>query len=331
MRALKRVAIVGLLASLAAGGAAFGDELATKLKQRVDEVLAGSRPLADVRLDVVWAQANRSALTVYGSGVGTWNHEKQFQLKAAGFKEMLRLLGKFGYFDMPENPKTVPEPGKVPHGPRIMRAVAVRVGDLQRNVVQSDRVYTLPALDALAGEMFAACEKAAAKGIIAGSLRDGLAKVAKGTLAPEVLSIVMNLPPRAAREGVPEAPGVVVSLDGSVLTWTAQMPGQSPATPVRLAIAAKRLRALAELLGERGFAKLPGNLYRDRYVDVRVAVLDRAQAIQARAFAGLDPTTHAAEQKALEDVIDAVMTLGPTDKGVPPAPAPSTPPAGAAR
>lgn len=317
MRTLKLVAIVGVLASLAAGGVAFGDELATKLKQRVDEVLAGTRPLGDVRIEVIWAQVDRRALTVYGSGVGTWNHEKQFQLKAAEFKEMLRRLDKFGYFDMPEKPKFVPEPSKAPLGPRIMRSVAVRVGDLERNVLQTDRVYTLPALDTLAGEMFAVCEKAAAKGIIAGSLRDGLAKVAKGTLASEVLSIVMNLPPVAARPGVPEAPGVVVSLDGSVLTWTAQAPGQAPASPVRVAIAPKRMRALAELFAERGFAKLPGNLYRDRYIDVRIAVLDRGQSVQARAFAGMDPASHAAEQKALGVVVDAILALDPSDKNVP--------------
>lgn len=315
MRILRRVVIVGLLASLAVGGVALGDELAAKLKVRVDEVLAGKRPLAEVRLDVALAQADRRVLTVFGSGVGVWNRAKQFQIKAAELKEMLGRLDKYRYFDMPENPKSVPEPSKAPHGPRIMRSVGIRVGDLQRNVLQTDRVYALPALEALAGEMFTLCEKAAAKGMIAGSLRDGLLKVARGTLAGEVLSIAVNLPPLAPREGRPGAPGVVILLEGRELTWTAQAPGQPPAVPVRIDIAPKRIRALAELFAERGFAKLPGNLYRDRYIDVRIAVLDRAQSVQARAFAGMDPATHAAEQKALGEVIDAILALDPGGKG----------------
>ncbi|MRR11355.1 hypothetical protein EG835_02465 [bacterium] len=83
-------------------------------------------------------------------------------------------------------------------------------------------------------------------------------------------------------------------------------------------ISAERVRSLAALLAGSGFEKLPPNLYRERYVDLRSTVLGRVHSIQARKFAGLDPSKNATQQKALEEIIGAILALGPPGQGRPP-------------
>jgi len=191
------------------------------------------------------------------------------------------------------------------------------VGDLERVVSQNDRVWPLPALETLVADLFKLCGKAASTGTGASTLADGLEKVAKGKLAPETLLVVLNIPPVAASESAPAANGVLAVLDGGALKWTEQAPGK-PADAVPVPISAERLRSLAALLAESGFGKLPPNLYRERYVDLRTSVLNRVHSVQARKFAGLVPSKSRAQQKALEKIIEAILALGPAGQGGPP-------------
>ena len=216
---------------------------------------------------------------------------------------------------MPERPK--PARNIEMNPPVVVRSVGVRVGDLERFVSQNDRVWPLPALETLVADLFKLCGKAASTGTGASTLADGLEKVAKGKLAPETLLVVLNIPPVAASATAPAANGVLAVLDGGALKWTEQAPGKaSEAVPAP--ISGERLRSLAALLAESDFEKLPPNLYRERYVDLRANVLDRVHSIQARKFAGLDPSKSLTQQKALEKIIEAILALGPPGKGGPP-------------
>jgi hypothetical protein len=307
-----------LLVLLSLGnGPALGDELAMRLKQQVNEVLDGQRPLAEVTLDVIGGRPGRSSLIVYGSGVGIWNREKQFSLTPDEHKELLKRLVASGLFEMPERPRPAKETEPSPDAPAILRAVGVKIGELERIVAQSNRVWPLPALDALVADLFKLCEKPASKGTGASTLTDGLEKISRGKLAPETLLVVLNLPPVAAGESSQAANGFVVAVEGGALTWSEQVPGRAAVT-ARSLVSAERIRSLAALLAGSGIEKLPGNLYRARYVDLNSTVLGRAKSIQAREFAGLKPGKLRAQQEALEKIIEAVLALGPTGQGPPP-------------
>jgi hypothetical protein len=83
-------------------------------------------------------------------------------------------------------------------------------------------------------------------------------------------------------------------------------------------LSAERIKALASLLAKSGIEKLPGNLYRARYVDLTSTVLGRVKSIQARNFVGLEPAKHPVQQEALEKIIEAILALGPPGQGLPP-------------
>ena len=325
----KGLVVASLLVMLSlVPGPALGDELATRLKQQVNEVLAGQRPPAEVTLEAIDGRPGRGHLTVYGSGVGVWNREKQFALTPDEHKGLLKRLVTSGLFEMPERPRPAKETEPSPDAPAILRAVGVKIGDLERVVAQTNRVWPLPALDALVADLFKLCEKPASKGTRASTLTDGLEKIAGGKLAPETLLVVLNLPPVAAGESSRAANGFVVSLEGSALTWSEQVPGE-PAVTLKSRLSPERIKALAALLAQSGVEKLPGNLYRARYVDLTSTVLGRSKSIQARSFAGLKPGKHPAQQEALERIIEAVLALGPPGQGPPEGPSAAGKPEGA--
>jgi len=290
-------------------GAARGDELATTLKKRVEEVLSGQRPLSEVRLEVVGGRPNRQSLVVYGSGVAIWNQEKQFVLPPAEHKELLRRTVGAGLFEMPERPRPARNVEPSPNAPVIVRAVSVRVGELERTVAQNDRVGTFQGLETLVAELFLLCEKPASRGAGAATLTEGLRKIADGKLALETLQLVLNIPPVAASAAQKAASGVLVVLDGGVVTRTEQPPGKA-GVAVTVPVTAERLRSLVNVLAGSGLETFPVNLYRERYVDLNARVLSRARVVQARKFAGMDPAKHRAQQEALENVIQSILALG---------------------
>jgi len=133
-----------LLGAASAGAATAGDELASQLKQRVGEVLAGTRPMSEVRVEAVWNRPEKHDLVVLGSGAGVWNLNKQFRLSDRELRAMLQLLVSRGYFELPEHPKPTKA---LPQAPVVLRAIILRVGDLARTVAQNTRVLTLKSFD----------------------------------------------------------------------------------------------------------------------------------------------------------------------------------------
>lgn len=307
MTSFRRV-LTSVLALILLGGAvAHADELASTLKRRVEEVLAGARPMAEVRLEVVWGQAGRHELVVLGSGVGIWNLDTQFKVGESELRAALELLVKGGYFEMEERPKPKKTPEPQPHGPKLLRAVILRVGDAERAVTQTDRVLTLAALEKLVGELFAVFEKAAGQGVRASSLDDGLAKVASGELAPEALRVVLNQPPEPPTATSAGLDGLVITVKEGVMTRVTQPVGGGALREAKQALSGEQVRALAVTARDARIDAMPTNLYRPRYVDVQVAVLNQRKQMQARKFAGMDPEKHRAEQEALERFLTTVL------------------------
>ncbi len=290
---------------------ARADELGAALKGRVQEVLDGKRPLAEVRIEVVGGRPNRRGLTIYGSGVGTWNQEKQFVLSAETHRELLKKLLASGLFDMPEKPKPPRQVEMNP--PVIVRSVRVLVGELERTVSQNTRVWPLAALEQLVADLFELCRPAAERGTSAATLTDGLEKVAAGKLAPEAFSLVLNIPPLASG---PNGDGLLAEIEAGVLAWRVLPPGKAP-PPVRRALTSEQVRGIAARIAAAGFERFPPNLNRERYVDLRVAVLNRVQSVQARRFARPPASDSPDRQRSLDELISAVRALGPSEEAEP--------------
>ncbi|MGV8040078.1 MAG: hypothetical protein AB2L07_08370 [Thermoanaerobaculaceae bacterium] len=301
-----RMRTVILLGAMLAIAAAVGaDELGARLEQRVGEVLAGKLPLAEVQIDVVWGRPDRTSLQVWGNGVGIWGREKQFKLNEDEVRGLLPLFGKFGFYDMPERPKPKAEAARSPEGPAIMRALELRVGDLHKAVLQTDRVNTLKPLEDLVSALFSACTKAADAGIAAKDLASGLDLLAKGTLAPEALTVTLNEPVLGKER--PE--GRMISIGGGVISVERLATGKSPVRAEPRKLRPEDIRALAALLRDAGWPGVPQNVTSEGYTDLTVTVLRHSHMVQARKFAGKAPAAQSTDRDAIEKLRAAIGAL----------------------
>lgn len=299
---MRTVILWGAMVAIAA--AVGADELGARLEQRVGEVLAGKVPVTEVRIDVVWANPGRTSLQVFGNGVAIWGREKQFSLTETQILALLPLFGKHGFYAMPERPAPKWEK-RQPEGPVIMRAVVLTVGDLSKEVLQTDRVPTLQPFEDLVKALFDACEEAAAKAVTPKDLADGLDLIAKGALAPESLILTLSQPP----QGGASVEGRVISVANGEVSLQRLSPGKPPSTsPVRRLTPAEA-RALGALLRDVAWPKMPQNLVRDGYTDLNVMVLRHRHVVQARRFTGKDPATQTKEREKFEKVFAAVEVL----------------------
>ena len=237
---------------------------------------------------------------VFGSGVGIWNRETQFTLPREAVRLLLVELRDSGFASMPSSYGGDPDEATPEEEPQQLTCrVGLQLDGASRLVVQLLGGRQSSELRRLAEHILDACRGRAAAGIAALDLDDGLAKVAAGTLAPEVLQVLLSRRPERAPPN-----GWVLRVDGR--TARMEWPGAEAAS-AEARLDAVETTALARLLREEGVARLPVNLYADELTDLAVRVLRHERKVQARRFARMSPTTHGEEQARFDTVLKALL------------------------
>lgn len=266
--------------------------------ERVLRELAGGAASADgVRVETQCRDQGRFVTAaVHGSGAAIWNQERQGTASREQITTLLDALVRENFARMPrsfgeEEPKEEARPK-----PKLTCLVRFAGAGVRKDVLQFEDGPQSPALRRLARAILDVTRGAAARGMSAASLDEGLAAVADGRLAVETLRITF----RAGTAG--DAAGWVLRLAGRDLEI------EPDAGPVR----ARRLdeaqaREIARTLRGSGFASLPRNVPAEGYTDATVAVLGHEHGVQARAFAGgaaPDPAIAARFRDAIKPLLD---------------------------
>jgi hypothetical protein len=289
----------------------------------LEGTIEGRLPLDQVHLGVTdGGGSGWRSLVLYGDGVGVWKGAKQFKVKPKAVKKMLRMLEKAHFCTLESEAGEADEP-------RVTRGITLVVGDLTKTVMQvedkegereaggheagkpeagkpvvgkrgaeereaEEREGAAHTLETLAPRLLDACEKQGEAGIVAASLQDGLDKVRDGVLAPEVLSVSINVPERG------KGGGWIIQLHGrqAAVMSRDEKEGYGPKRLARLTEA--EFAALATSLAGSGVAALPLNVYSPSYADLSVGVMNHRRSLQARAFAGMTPDTNRPAQQAFE-------------------------------
>jgi hypothetical protein len=241
---------------------------------------------------------------VFGNGVGIWNDERQFRLPREEVRALLVALRDAGFASMRPSYGGKEDPvGEDAQPPRLTCRVGVSLDGISGQVVQLQGGRQSAELRRLAERILDTCRRKAAAGIGAVDLDDGLAKVATGVLAPEVLQVLVSRRP----EGRP-------SVDAA-RAWTMRVAGgrASTAEPGEPGLETLEARlddgeavALARLLREGALAGLPINLYAEELTDLVVRVLDHEKTVQARRFAGMSRATHGDAQARFDRMLEAL-------------------------
>jgi hypothetical protein len=303
-------------AGSAAAPAAAPDPVTAALRQ----ALASGR-WEEMRIDAECRRPDGSypAVTVFGSGVGLWQRERQFELTGSQVRELLVAFWNAGFAALGETqggtapaPATAPPPatGASPApvvagaaAPTLTCSVALQLGGVAKRVNQLATGRQSAELARLAGALLDACEAPGRAGATAASLTDGLRKVAAGELAPEVLRVDVQ----RTGEG-PDATGWLLALEGGVVTGRGFQATAGYGEPRQRRLSEDEVAALARLLIDNAEG-LPFNLYADQYTDLTIEVLNHKASIQARRFAGMTPETHGPRQQSFDRVIEVLTAL----------------------
>ena len=248
------------------------------------DLARGAATLDGVRIETQCQDAGRLVTAVvHGTGAAIWNHERQGTAAREQIQKLIDALVRENFARMPgsfgdEEPKDEARPK-----PKLTCLVRFAGTGVRKEVLQFEPGPRSPAVQRLARAILDVTRSAAARGVTALSLDEGLAAVADGRLAVETLRVTMRAG-GANGKAVGASAGWVLRLDGRELEIE---PDAGPARVSRLD--EQQARTIARVLHARGFASLPRNLPAEGYSDVTVAVLGHEHGVQARAFAGAVP------------------------------------------
>lgn len=305
MTSWKRSLALGLALSLLAGGAALLATVFAEAKAPAEDPIdaalrnraSGKASLDDVEIEASWqlTEANRS-VHIWGSGVGIWEKSVQFRLSREQVLEVIRMLldAKVG---------TIPDPGATKAGtaskaPLQLRGeLTVVAGDERFQRHQLTRGGQSEALRLLVTRILEFSEKAAAGGIRASSLQDGLAKVGDGTLAPQAFTAFVR---RQTTASQPEGDSYLLRMEGRRVSDRMMPRGEVPPPPRELTISDEDVKKLALAIRETDPASFARTTYAPTYTDVTITVLDHERNTPARPYLDVTAETHGEKQKAFD-------------------------------
>ena len=220
------------------------------------------------------------SIRLYGNGVGIWDGRRQFAVSRESLLGLLAELDRARFSRMRESVEEDEGEGEEEMLPRGRRETAERI----------------LAVGAELGPSGSAVE----------SLGEGLEKVARGELAPEVLTVQLLRQPENLRSG---ETGWMLRVEGAEARLSLISPDTGWSQPRRIRLSSAEVADLANALAAARPADLPGNLYSPWYQSLEIGVLSRTKSIQARQFARMTAETHGEKQGRFDRLVAVLEAL----------------------
>lgn len=247
--------------------------------------------------------------TLHGTGVGIWNRDRQFTVPRERLIALLEELDRAGFSAMREiyggaDDRAPATP--VRWAPRMTCRVQLALDGTEKQSYQLAEGRQSAELKALAEKVLAMAEELGSQGVTAASLDDGLAKIARGELAPETLAL--QLQRQTENPNAPEG-GWMLRVHGDRAEVSRFTPADGWSEPRRFQLSRAEVADLGRRLAEAGLEGMPVNLHAPAYYDFEVQVLNRKRSLQARGFANVTPETHGETQKRFDQLLAALEAL----------------------
>ena len=259
----------------------------------------------DLRLDAECQNENRRfrSTQLFGTGVGIWNHERQLTVPRERLRGLLEAVRRSGFAAMPES---FGEDEEGDWRLEMICRVRAALDGVDKQTFQLSEGSQSRELKQLAEEILAVGAELGPSGVGAASLEDGLAKMARGELAPEALTLQLL---RQAEDPKSLEGGWILRIENGLAQVSLPAPetGWTVARQVRLS--RQDATDLARRLAQTHPEDLPVNLYATWYEDLEIQVLNQKKSLQARRFANLTPETHGEKQERFDQLVAALEEL----------------------
>ncbi|HHQ48062.1 MAG TPA: hypothetical protein ENK19_04165 [Acidobacteria bacterium] len=310
MSLLRSVVLITALAALPAMAHAAGtpehEHRPSKLEAALEHALATGSKLSALRIEAGGKVARDvRQLTIYGRGLGIWNRERQFELDPAEVKRAIRIVLDHHLCTLPdeiggeeegeEEHEIDEEKERPPHRRErseaganpisLLRTLTITFGDLSKTVIQEAPVPEAAPLEKGLAELAELCRKPAVRGRTAHSLKEGLTLLAKGTLAPETLTLTVNAPRlRSLKDN--SSQGWILRIEHGRIFAQSHDLKMGYRTLANRRLDPEEVRTLAKDLLAQHVETLPRQINVPGYLDLRIDVLSNRTQILARTYAG---------------------------------------------
>ena len=287
------------------------------LRRALSEAVAHPGSWSDLHLAVeCQGESGARSLVAFGNGVALWNNRRQLTLTLTELTHLLSLLedADFGGLANRYGGRKAPPGGSVEgeEGPENAILITCRVeltlNGVRKEVVQLAKGEQSPIFKRLAESLLDFCQEQGEAGVAAADLSDGLEKVARGELAPEVLGVLLHRKPDAA-SALEGGQGFLLRLTGRHATTRPYDPAEGYGEVLELELSPAEMETLARSLVDLTPASLPGNLWARDYTDLTVRIFDHRKSVQARQFTGLTRFTHGQRQRDFESIVGVLQEL----------------------
>jgi hypothetical protein len=263
----------------------------------LDAALA-RRSWNELRIDSECRDEGEALRTIrlYGTGVGIWNHERQFAVPQKRLLDLLKEIDRARFSRIP-GPSAEEEEGEEEGIEMPCRVQIVLDGtekQAERREEKEGEEEEAAELEPLAERILAVGESFGRAGVAVASLDEGLEKLARGELAPEVLTLHLLRQPEGGESGW------MLRVEGGDARLSRISPETGWTRPQRIHLSAAEVADLARTLAAARPNDLPVNLYSSSYQDLRIEVLGHAKSIQARQFAKMTPETQGEKQERFD-------------------------------
>jgi hypothetical protein len=267
--------------------------------------------LPAARIDVTWSG---HSVNLYMSGgdspaVGLWDRSTQIKIGTQQVRKIYSAFERARFDSMPGSFGGIAQPkgGRALGRPEILvGSVSRTVNGKTHSVSQLQGENQSEELAALAKEIIDACAEAAKTGVTAKDLKDGLRKIQKHELAPEMVHLMVHRLSEKPDDFNGEF--YLLRVDGRTVT-SQQRTAKGYETPFKLELSAKELAELLQVIVDADPARWPVNLWASTYTDFVVDVLGHEKNLQARQFTGMTPQTHGEKQNSFDRAYEAMVQL----------------------
>jgi len=244
------------------------------------------------------------SMEIFERGVGIWNGTVQIRLTPAVRSAVLGALLESGFAGFEERYGGRPEPdgdGAL----RVIRQVALDVGGVSKMSVQLADGEQSAALERLAESLLDLVAPLAATGVTADDMADGLAKLAAGSLAPEVLMLRLVEMPSGGDEV-----GSILRVERGAASRQPYAPGRTLGEPEPIELSDGAFGGMVAALRRADPESLPVNLWSPRHVELEVQVLQHGHTVIARPFSRRSPEEDAAVRARFDELVATLDALG---------------------
>lgn len=237
------------------------------------------------------------SLGLYRGRIAVLNRTRQVTLAPDERMALLDSLLDAGFPDFEETYGGRPKNEKQEAPLKVSCRIALEIAGMKKTSVQLFDAEQSADLLGLADRILDDVEKLAETGVEASDLGDGLDKIARGILAPDLLDLrLVSLPADAQTQD-----GYILRVEAAVISRQAYAPGRVIGTPQATPMTNCQMELMIDALRDSSFDALPQNLHRADTTELDVGVLGHRKSIIARA--GF-PAASNEEQAAFATLMD---------------------------